>query len=54
MEELRKHLNIREVTVEESMAELRALIAEYEQRYGCSSREMARRSPAAKPTIRGT
>lgn len=41
MEELRKRLDIREVTVEESIAELRALIAEYERRYGRSSREMA-------------
>ena len=41
MEELRKRLNIREVSIEESIAELRPLIAEYEQRYGRSSQEMA-------------
>ena len=41
MEELRKHLDIREVTVEESIAELRALIADYERRYGRSSYDMA-------------
>ena len=41
MEELRKRLNIREVTTEEYMEELRPIVAEYEQRYGCSSQEMA-------------
>lgn len=41
MEELRKHLNIREVTTEEYMEELRPIIADYEQRYGCSSHDMA-------------
>ena len=41
MEELRKRLNIREVSVEEYAGELRPIIAEYEQRYGRSSQEMA-------------
>ncbi len=41
MEELRKRLNIREVTIEEHIEELRPVVAEYEQRYGCSSHEMA-------------
>lgn len=41
MEELRKRLDIREVTVEEHIEELRPVVAEYERRYGCSSREMA-------------
>ena len=41
MEELRKRLNIREVTIEEHIEELRPVVAEYERRYGCSSRDMA-------------
>ena len=41
MEELRKRLDIRESTVEESITELRAVIADYERRYGRSSQEMA-------------
>lgn len=41
MEELRKRLDIREVTTEEYMEELRPIVADYEQRYGRSSHEMA-------------
>ena len=41
VEELRKRLDIREVTTEEYMEELRPIVADYEQRYGCSSRKMA-------------
>ena len=41
MEELRKHLDIREVTVEEDIREIREMIANYEQQYGRSSHEMA-------------
>ena len=41
MEELRKRLNIREVTTEEEISEVREMIADYERRYGRSSREMA-------------
>ena len=41
MEELRKRLNIREVTIEEHIEELRPVVAEYERRYECSSRDMA-------------
>lgn len=34
-------LNVRHITVEEGIAEIRPVIAEYERRYECSSRDMA-------------